>query len=130
MHDGVADELSGSVPCDAPAAVNVDDRRAIDRSIAYLGATTSGIDGLVFEQQNSVFYSLADNIVVQLTLCFPGHGVVDLVDTEIPPDNAHLQASDLKTCLESLAADTFNAVGRRLRRRRVGNDFNGFSALV
>ena len=58
--DRVADQLAGTVPGDPAAAVDVDDRGAVDREIARLGPAAGGVDVGVLEQQNGVATGAVD----------------------------------------------------------------------
>ena len=53
-QDRVADELARAVPGDLAAAVDVDDRGAVDRALPRLGALAGGVDRRVLEQQDGV----------------------------------------------------------------------------
>jgi hypothetical protein len=50
-HDGIADELTGTVPGDLAAAVDVDDGGAVGRPLVPRRARARREDGLVLEQQ-------------------------------------------------------------------------------
>ena len=54
LDDRVADELAGTVPGDLAAAVDIDDRCAVDRPLEVERALAGGVDRRVLEQQNGV----------------------------------------------------------------------------
>ena len=54
LDDRVADELAGTVPGDLAAAVDVDDRGAVDRPLEVERALAGGVDRRVLEQQHGV----------------------------------------------------------------------------
>ena len=54
LQDRVADQLARAVPGDLAAAVDVDDRGAVERPLVGLGALARGVDRRVLEQQDGV----------------------------------------------------------------------------
>jgi hypothetical protein len=75
-NDRVADQLPRTVPGDAPTAINVDHRGAVEGTIPELGATSGRIDRVVFEQENRRV-TASRNRLVDLTLQGPRGLVVD-----------------------------------------------------
>ena len=53
-HEGVADELAGTVPGDEAAAVDVDDRGAVGGPVRRAGPLARGVDGRVLEEHEHV----------------------------------------------------------------------------
>ena len=76
-HDGISDELTGTVPCDLAATVDVDHGGAVGRPLVPRRARARREDGLVLEQQQRVGARAADHIGVDLTLSCPRVGVGD-----------------------------------------------------
>ena len=70
-HDRVADQLTGAVPGDLAAAVDVDDRRAVERPLVRLGALAGRVDRRVLQQQQRVGRLAGDPGGVQLALPRP-----------------------------------------------------------
>ncbi len=77
--DRIADELTGAVPGDLAAAVDIDDRCAgiADRPVERAGALTRRVDGLVLKQQAGVRNLAGDALLVHLALHLPGLAVAD-----------------------------------------------------
>ncbi len=66
--DRIADQLTGPVPGDLAAAVDVDDRSAVERTLVRLGAASRGVDRRVLQQQQRVRPGALDPRGVQLAL--------------------------------------------------------------
>ena len=87
--DRIADELSGAVPRDLAAAVNVDDGSSVGGTLVPCGARTGREDGLMLEQQERVGALARDDARVDLALQRPAVGVGDQVGGE--PHRAHIE---------------------------------------
>jgi hypothetical protein len=70
-HDRVADQLAGPVPGDAAAAIDLDDRRAVDRALEVLGAPAGRVDRRMLKQQAGVTDLARNALGVHLTLHLP-----------------------------------------------------------
>src|SRR5690606_27043619 len=71
-----------TVPGDLAAAVDVDDRRAVQRALVRLGALAGGVDRGVLEQQHGVGQLAGHDLRVDRPLVVPGLLVVDVVGGE------------------------------------------------
>ena len=81
-HDRVPHQLSGTVPRHPPAAVDVDHRRSVDRTLEILGATTRGEDRRMLQQQAGVGDLVGNPGRVHVALDVPRLLVRD--DAEVP----------------------------------------------
>ena len=70
-HDRVADELPRTVPGDLPAAVDIDDGRAVGRSLMARGAGAGGVHRLVLEQDERVGARACDDLGMDAALQRP-----------------------------------------------------------
>ena len=71
-QDRVADELTRAVPGDLAAPVDVDDGRAVRRTVPRLGALAGGVDARVLQQQHRVAALAGHHGLVQPALLVPG----------------------------------------------------------
>src|SRR5450759_2053366 len=76
-HDGVADELSGAVPGDLAAPVDVDHRRSVLRAFRRLGPTPGGVHVGVLQEQHSARTYAVSHLGVDPSLLVPRPLVVD-----------------------------------------------------
>src|SRR5690606_32713593 len=79
LGDGVADQLPGPVERDLAAAVDVDDRGAVLRTLVRLGPFAGRVDGRVLQQQRGVADPVGHPVGVQLTLELPRARVLERV---------------------------------------------------
>src|SRR5699024_11013252 len=80
LQDWVADQLTGAVPGDPPAPVDVHHRRTVHRPVAGFGALTRSVHRRVLQQQHGVAVGAAGPLVHQVALPLPGVSVVDHAD--------------------------------------------------
>jgi hypothetical protein len=60
-HNWIAHQLAWTMPSDLSTAINIDHRGAVDWSLIYLRAFSSGIDRWVFKQNEGIgFFSSGD----------------------------------------------------------------------
>src|SRR5665647_97359 len=76
-HDGIADELSGAVPGDLAAPVDVDHRRPVLRAFRRLGPTPGGVHVGVLQEQHSARTYAVSHLGVDPSLLVPRPLVVD-----------------------------------------------------
>ena len=67
-HDRVPHELAGTVPRDATAAIDVDDRGAVGGAVPGRGAASCGVDALVLAQERGVLALAGGDLGVHLAL--------------------------------------------------------------
>ena len=79
-NDGVADELTGTVPRDAAAPVDIDDLTAVRWAIPLGSALTGRIDGLMLHEQHAVF-AASHHLGVLVALARPRLAVRDQART-------------------------------------------------
>ena len=76
LHDRVGHQLSGTVPRDLAAPVDVDDGRSVDGTLVRLGPAARREHGGVLQQQDRVVDLACDALGVQVALQLPRVGVV------------------------------------------------------
>src|SRR5450631_4510077 len=76
-HDGIADELSGAVPGDLAAPVDVDHRRPVLRAFRRLGPTPGGVHVRVLQEHHRAGTYAVSHLGVDPPLLVPRPLVVD-----------------------------------------------------
>nr|BFF11704.1 hypothetical protein GCM10025699_30070 [Microbacterium flavescens] len=81
-HDRIAHQLTGPVPRDLAAPVDVDDGRAVGRALVPRGAGAGGVDRVVLEEKQGVGAGSGDDLGVDAALERPPVEVGDIVGGE------------------------------------------------
>lgn len=78
-HNGIPDELPGTMPGNLSAAVNVDDGRAVCWALVETGSFARGVDRFMLQQEKGVVTLARDDLPVDFALDFPCFAIGNLL---------------------------------------------------
>jgi hypothetical protein len=91
----IANQLAWAMPSYLPAAININNWRAIDWALECFSATTGCVNRRVFQKQNSVRGFVCDNLLMQITLQIPRSLILNGIAIKANPINYKLHGLSL-----------------------------------